>query len=371
MRMALLPTALIALISTGPMSPCAAQTPNRNQSVSERQTITDGWRKRWLTTMEQLPLQPVSAGNTRQSITATMVGREDLVPHVSAWAESPECVPLDGDPFKEIVRRAKETNVVVIDEQHDNTDYRAFVTQVIEVLRPLGYNVFAMPFFFPGADLDHPGVLLSDGYYTAEPELGRELELAKQLGYRIVSIALSDEQEALPTAELRLRASATNIKTAIFEGEPSAKVIIHTGAPKEDSLKAVLGVDPLTIRQTDCRSPGSRIVLSSPPAPGDAAKRADLYIGHPMPVLKDGRPARRQQAGQKPVAVPKALLNLKRPVIIEARPTGSSLQKVPADRLYLRPGERLPLLLYPGSYRIDAWTVDGLLDGSSLVVPTQ
>jgi hypothetical protein len=56
-------------------------------------------------------------------------------------------------------------------------------------------------------------------------------------------------------------------------------------------------------------------------------------------------------------------------VLVEARRDGDPALAIPEDRLMLFPGDRLPLLLPPGDYRIEAWTRDGpLADAFALEV---
>ena len=42
--------------------------------------------------------------------------------------------------------------------------------------------------------------------------------------------------------------------------------------------------------------------------------------------------------------------------IVEARLADEPDEAVPVDRLLVRPGETLPMLLAPGRYRVESWT---------------
>ncbi len=55
-------------------------------------------------------------------------------------------------------------------------------------------------------------------------------------------------------------------------------------------------------------------------------------------------------------------------VIVEARPQQASLGVAPVDSVLLYPGERLPLLLPPGRYRIDGYLKSGRVPGDPVVV---
>ena len=57
--------------------------------------------------------------------------------------------------------------------------------------------------------------------------------------------------------------------------------------------------------------------------------------------------------------MPGAFLTARLPVLVEARRLDEPRLAVPEDRLLLRPGETLPLMLPPGAYRVEAWTKNG------------
>jgi hypothetical protein len=298
-----------------------------------------------------------------------MLGREDMFSRFDDLAQrtggpplraQAKCgPPIPGDPIAEIVRRARETTVVFIGEAHDDPRDRAFAARVVQALRPEGYEIFAAETLFPQVDATTPEPLLSDGSYTKEPAFGAELSLAKRLGYRLVAYDAAGSR-------------GENLMSMIFNASPRAKVIIHGGGDDEGIgvppyIKQRTGVDPLTINQHACISSAGSEVLATgfdPPAP----TRSDLFVGHGPLTFKDGRPAWRQEAGQKPAPVPAPFLAAKEPIVIEARPVDASLQVVPADRLYLKPGERLPLLLQPGRYRVDAWTASGAINSEPEMV---
>lgn len=81
----------------------------------------------------------------------------------------------------------------------------------------------------------------------------------------------------------------------------------------------------------------------------------DERTGSPV-TFENGGPSWRQRAGQRPVPVPGALLNSTLSTIVEARFATGLDEAAPVDRLLLRPGETLPLLLAPGRYRVESWT---------------
>src|SRR5688572_13485606 len=60
----------------------------------------------------------------------------------SEHAEGLQSVEL-ADALGEIVRRARDTRIVIINEAHDTPRHRAFSLEVAKALRPLGYTHLA------------------------------------------------------------------------------------------------------------------------------------------------------------------------------------------------------------------------------------
>ena len=86
----------------------------------------------------------------------------------------------------------------------------------------------------------------------------------------------------------------------------------------------------------------------------------DYMIGHPPLTFTKSRPDWRRVLGDIDTPVPAAFLGLDEPVIIEARYPDEPELAVPVERLLLFPGETdIPLLLPPGTYRVEAFTKTG------------
>lgn len=302
----------------------------------------------------------------------------------------PSCVPLTADPLKLIEERARQARIVIINEHHSSPLDRQFIAGVLKRLRRLGYSIYAAETFTRFESLAHEEVLGFDGWYSNEPTFGRAVRLARSLGYELVPYEETQAQRnagpqgsvnSVQASNRREESQTENLMTAIFTKNPGARVVIHVGhghvkertdpyAPEiiamAQRLKAATGQDPLTISQTGCRSRGSQDVIGesyerrATEAQGEFS--VDLYVGHPKPVYREGRPVWRREAGQKEVQVPADFRHLDERVIVEARPVASSLSVVPVDRLLLWPGERLPLLLPPGSYRIDGFVEKGIIE---------
>ncbi|MET0281206.1 MAG: hypothetical protein ABW278_08780 [Steroidobacteraceae bacterium] len=315
----------------------------------------------------------------------SMAGREDLTFNAGAGSE---CIALGKEPLSHIVRQASATNIVIINEAHHAPQHRQFVGDLLEALSKQGFNIYAAETF--GADsLDHPGVLATDGWYSNEPIFARTVRRAKALGYRLVAYEMTAQQDQ-PSSVVggengqnrRERFQAENLMAKVFSEQPDAKVVIHVGGSHvyelsagtrpegvtwmAERLKAATGRDPLTISQSICTAGGSATVVATQRrgAGGQLLGQGgvDLLVGHPRLTFQDGRPIWRILIGDKPVPVPEGLLGGGEPVIAEARPAAASLGEVPTDRVLLFAGERRPLMLPPGRFRLDGFTAAGRVD---------
>jgi hypothetical protein len=224
---------------------------------------------------------------------------------------------------------------------------------------------------------------LTDGFYSYEPTFGELLRRARRLDFEFVPYEADEPRKASKddvAARIAERETSQtrNIMERILTPKPGVKVFIHvghhhlieqpvkTGLGGENRwmanrLKEASGIDPLTVDQTTFQSPIDRPVICALNSEADK-KRAlavDLTVGLPKPIIANHRPNWRRAMGQVDVAVPKSLLKAATWSIIEARYASEPAEAVPADRILIGPGENIPLLLKPGTYRIEAWTREG------------
>lgn len=317
--------------------------------------------------------------------TLSLFGREDLIAAASSDYRANGCAALagSGDVLDEIVSRAGETSVVIINESHERSEHRGFTAEVAARLRPLGYNIFAAETFSnpePGQQRFLPSFMTrpaqayledGDGYYTAEAGYGRLTRRAKALGYELMPYEITfsksqaitggrDEQIAVREEE-----EAANL-AAIIKTHPGAKLLVHVGyshaaeVPQDRGnrwmavrLKAKTGIDPLTISQTTCRGGGATRRLAALPA-DEPAGTFDLIVDHPTATFVHGRPTWRQRAGDRVVTIPAALRPTAGWRVIEARPVGEPVTSVPMDWVAIRAGEDVALMLPPGRYQMRA-----------------
>lgn len=329
----------------------------------------------------------------RASQTLSLFGREDLIAATSGDYKANGCAPLQttSTVLNEIASRARQTSIVIISESHERSQHRGFIAEVASRLRPLGYDTLAietLSYSLPGTAEQYlpafrkqpelPFFSESDGYYLYEAGFGRLGRRAKALGYRLLPYEFIAEQHgvAAPDATreqriaVREEGQANHLATFLRE-HPGTKLLVHVGyshaaeVPQPDGnkwmaarLKEKTGIDPLTISQTICRGGGDTVRFSALPA-DQPAGAFDLLIDHPSARFVQGRPEWRLLAGDIAVSIPQALLPSTGWRVIEARPVGEPVTSVPMDRVAIRPGETIALMLPPGRYNLRAIDVGG------------
>lgn len=327
------------------------------------------------------PAHPLAEDMVGQTL--SMFGREDLIAATSSDYKPTACPPIAGaaDVIATIVQRARQTSVVIVSESHERSEHRGFTARVARALRPLGYDTLAMEtlsnpdptvpdqFLPPYRQWpDQPFLEDHDGYYLSEAGFGRLGREAKALGYRLVPYEQRHdpaEEKASWDERITRRETAQAQQLADdIKAHPGAKLLVHVGyshateVPRADGqrwmatrLKALTGIDPLTVSQTTCRGGGRWERLATLPDK-EPAGTFDLVVDHPTARFVRGRPAWRLAAGDRAVTIPAALRPTKGWRVVEARPVGETEASVPMDRVAIRPGEDVALLLPPGRYRL-------------------
>ncbi len=338
-----------------------------------------------------------------------MVGREDLVArYVPGSYARTQCPVLDGDALETAIAAARDAQIVIVNEAHNQPLHRHFITGLAEALGG-EFDVFAAE-SFNYLRLMEPREAGALGYYDREPIFHRQVDAIEAAGYRLaayeIRAAQRDPDAETPQERIAVReeAQAENLIAEVLEADPDARILVHVGyahvleAPliwTEDTpplewfalrLKQKTGIDPLTITQTDCGLPAPDAEPASDAdgegeAPATASSSVeerptgqpaladpsgvlvegsvDLAVAYAPLQFEDGRPAWRREIGDRAVAVPDALLPVDVPVIIEARYPGETLDHMPVERLMLYPGDTHPLLLPAGEWILTAWTAEG------------
>lgn len=299
----------------------------------------------------------------------------------------------------EIVARAKQTRVVILDEDHLSPRDRAFGLEVARALRPLGYRVLAAEALTRDKDdavsrskmekLSSDGyVRRSSGYYLDDPVFADFLRQAMGMGYRLVSYesaGFTDVQDEAARSARREQEQAENIVRRALDRDPDAKVLIYGGrhhaakAPIVDPnvkerlwmaerLKRLTGIDPLVIDQFELgempadrqdvdlyaiasqkAKAGSMVMMngSRPLVVGLLAGGADLQIVHPRARSVAGRPAWLLQMGRKPSDIPRSLLPKTGVRLVQAFLAGEANDAIPIDQVLVVAGRRPPKFMLP------------------------
>jgi hypothetical protein len=299
----------------------------------------------------------------------------------------------------EIVMRAKQTRVVILDEDHLSPRDRAFGLEVARALRPLGYRVLAAEALTRENDdgvalakmeqLSKDGyVRRSSGYYLNDPVFADFLRQAMQMGYRPVSYesaGFTDEKTEEARSARREQEQAENIVRRALGPDPSAKVLVYGGrhhaakAPINDPkvkerlwmaerLKRLTGIEPLVIDQVELgQTPADRpdlnlyavasskagtesVVLMNGSAAvvvGLLAGGADLQVVHPPLKRIGGRAAWLESMGRTPSKIPSALLPGKRTRLVQAFLADEGADAIPIDQVLVTPDSAMQKLMLP------------------------
>lgn len=300
----------------------------------------------------------------------------------------------------EIVRRARQTRIVILDENHLDPRGRAFGLDVARALRPLGYTILAVEALKRDADDAESGAKMaklsaegyarqSSGYYLDDPVYADFLRQSLALGYRPVSYETARTHYAEDPREAqgqREQDQADNIVRRAFRRYPGEKILIYAGehhaaerpiaaegskvAMMAERLKRMIGIDPLTIDQaglssvpmnrpdTDLyaiaepKTSGRSVVLmyhGKPLAVGLLAGSVDLQVVHPRATFIAGRPQWLAGMGRKPSPIPRPLLPKSGIRLVQAFLTSEADDAIPVDQLLIRAGQPLPMLMLPSA----------------------
>lgn len=302
---------------------------------------------------------------------------------------------LPHDAIAEIVRQARATDVVILNEAHYSPRDRAFALDVARALRPLGFSILAAETLrnFPqvgfarsgGEQFQADGVVRqSTGFYSADPVYANFLRGARSLGYRAVSYERRLDQNTpdLGIAD-REQAQAENLM-ATLRTRSGAKMLIYVGhghlseasaggdvAKMGERLKRLSGIDPLTIDQVllggfrpDRRAlstaasarvkkrPSIYLNGSVPLVFGYGPGAVDLQVVHPARSYRNGRPSWLSGPDSRAVAVPAKLLPTTGRRLVQAFDANEPADAVPLDQVLVEAGKPAPMLVLPRGRRV-------------------
>lgn len=368
---------------------------SQNPANVELQFSTDALEKRQtmfehVASLKADPENPNALGWWNQMVAA--VGREDLLAGSRRTYDNPASLvctdEASANAIEGIIGALGDQNVVIINENHAMPAHRVFIRELVIQLRTQGFTHYAAETLSAVAASGTGYPSTDDGWYTSEPLMARLLKTVRDLGYIQIAYEQTAEQAAPPEAEMQTRietrenAQVANLKAAVLDDNRDIKIIVHVGHSHVAEepvygtewmaarLKKATGIDPFTISLLACRSSSNVPVLSQTALDinGDAQPRyTDYLVGLPSFTFENGRPSYRAAIGDIATKVPAALLPVENPVIIEARPIDASLNQEPVERLYLAPGENLPLMLPSGTWSLISFDEEGSISGPEIV----
>ncbi|NIJ74560.1 MULTISPECIES: energy-coupling factor ABC transporter ATP-binding protein [unclassified Xanthomonas] len=299
----------------------------------------------------------------------------------------------------EIVRRARRTSIVILDENHLDPRGRAFALEVARALRPLGYTTLAVEALKRDADdavsRDKMAALSKDGYvrqpsgyYLHDPVFADFLRQSLALGYRPVSYETTRTEYADDPGQAqaqREQDQADNlVRRALKQAPAGGKILIYAGEHHvaerpiaaeggkvemmAQRLKRATGIDPLTIDQAglspipmnrpdadlyaiaEPKTHGRSVVLmrhGKPLTVGLLAGSVDLQVVHPRTTLVAGRPQWLEGMGRKPSPIPQALLPTAGTRLVQAFVEREGDDAIAVDQALVAPGTAAPALMLP------------------------
>lgn len=300
--------------------------------------------------------------------------------------------------IQEIVRRARHTRIVILDENHLDPRGRAFGLEVARALRPLGYTVLAVEALKRAANDDDArqkrAQLMADGYprqssgyYLDDPVFADFIRQSLALGYRPVTyetIRTDYSKDAKVAQERREQDQADNIVTRAVRAFPDAKILIYAGEHHAAErpiaaeggtlpmmaglLMRATGIDPLTIDQAGLspipmnrpdvdlykiaalKAARRSVVLvrnGRPVTVGLLAGSVDLQVVHPPIRMAKGRPDWLAGMARHRASIPASLLPSSGTRLVQAFIASEGEDAIPVDQVLVTHGRPAPALLLP------------------------
>lgn len=302
--------------------------------------------------------------------------------------------------IKEIVRRARRTSIVILDENHLDPRGRAFGLEVARALRPLGYTVLAAEALKRDSDDAASGAKMAklsadgyarrtNGYYLNDPVFADFLRQSLALGYRLASYETPRTDYAEDPGEAQAQREQDQADILIrraLHPYPGAKVLIYAGEHHvaerpiaaeggkvmmmAQRLKSATGIDPLTIDQAglsplpmnrpnadlhaiaEPKARGGSVVLmrhGEPLTVGLLAGSVDLQVVHPRTVLVAGRPDWLADMHRKPTPIPESLLPKTGISLVQAFVASEEDGAIPVDQVLVKAGQKAPSMMLPSA----------------------
>ena len=338
--------------------------------------------------------------NTWETIRSQMTGELDAAAFAAPKPPRPaDLAAVDRaaaqDAIATIVARARQTRIVILNEDHLVPRSRAFALGVARALRPLGYDLLAAETFSNVADpvkaraamlrLAVDGhVRRATGVYTRDPVFADLVRQALAIGYRPIAYEATDFRPVPEKDQVARREQAETdyLVRRVIAPYPHGKLLIYVGfshgaeTPLPGGgggsetwmaarLKRATGIDPLTIEQTAITPTGSEralyataaakangraIVLTAAGTPlvfGEYRGAFDLQVVQPALPRVAGRPGWLVGMARNPTPIPARLLPASGTRLVQAFIATEGEDTVPVDQVLVTAGEPAPSLMLP------------------------
>lgn len=156
------------------------------------------------------------------------------------------------------VLRDTPVRVVILNESHQTRMHRVFAFQVLQALRPMGFDALAGETFSRGiaTTLEDGAPDAASGFYTVDPAFADLVRVAHHQGVTLFGYDFSDDGAETAAARTpvehenaRSAAQARNI-TAFLERHPDARVLVIAGSGHGAKLEQQ-GIRRLAMRLQD------------------------------------------------------------------------------------------------------------------------
>ncbi len=305
------------------------------------------------------------------------------------------------DALKAIVKESKGRQIVILNEEHNSTQCRAFNLEVARALHKEGFKTMGIETLSPqlpdSVKAGYP--LRSIGYYTKDAFFNDFVRQSMSIGFKLIEYETRNgggTGDMFDRINIRETEQATNLINQVLKKDPQARLVIFVGyshatenwekidGDKElgwlaARLKRMTGIDPLTIDQTAMSERASAAYESMAYRFADAKgwlkeptmfrakdgkwftgggyeNTVDMQVFHPSSIKRQGRAHWMRMGGYRmDIAMSPSWLPSTGEALIQAFVATEGKEAVPMDQVIVRAGQPAPVLLLPkGKYRIES-----------------
>ncbi len=304
------------------------------------------------------------------------IGRDKIEYSQGKWKHQKLCpkqTNIKPNAIEKVVLEALDSRLIIINEAHDSPQHREFILQLLPHLADQGFNVYAAETFSLGdmnieqwnEAISLQGAMGAKGFYSKEPTFSRLISKAHELNFQLIPYEYlspkgSVENNLSVGERIRIReeGQAKNLWDRALKDNRN-KVVLHVGYAhvKEEVdefgnfwlasvLKNSYGINPLTISQINCTTDSQdKGWMYSSTSNKDGV---DINVHSMEEVLRNKRPVWLDLFSYRRISTNEFVKDNFESVIIEA--TSLKDNRI-ADRIFFKNGEKIELILQPGSYK--------------------